>query len=167
VNRLEHAPAGREIRRRSEQYGTDGRDLPRWERVLKLVNQDLVERRSKKLFVEIHSEAGSCRKEIGNLSTAERHSLHPALRQRVVEQLLDRYLAEQGNVDLVKKRRAYTKKIQDLTPEDLPALVEADRRRVEESQVERERADFIREVRTSLERLRVASSPSGVARVRR
>jgi hypothetical protein len=84
-----------------------------------------------------------------------------------VEQLLDRYLAEQGNVDLVKKRRAYTKKIQDLTPEDLPALVEADRRRVEESQVERERADFIREVRTSLERLRVASSPSGVARVRR
>jgi len=83
-----------------------------------------------------------------------------------VEQLLDRYLAEQGNVDLVKKRRAYTKKIQDLTPEDLPALVEADRRRVEESQEEREQADFIREVRAGLERLRVTSSPSGVARVR-
>jgi hypothetical protein len=167
VNRLEHAPAGREIRRRSEQYGTDARDLPLWDRVLKLVNQDLVERRSKKLFVEIHSEAGSCRKEIGNLSTSERHSLHPVLRQRVVEQLLDRYLAEQGNVDLVKKRRVYTKKIQDLTPEDLPALLEADRRRVEESQEERERADFIREVRAGLERLRVASSPSGVARVRK
>jgi hypothetical protein len=84
-----------------------------------------------------------------------------------VEQLLDRYLAEQGNVDLVKKRRVYTKKIQDLTPEDLPALVEADRRRVEESQEERERADFIREARADLERLRVTSSPSGVARVRR
>jgi hypothetical protein len=84
-----------------------------------------------------------------------------------VEQLLDRYLAEQGNVDLVKKRRVYTKKIQDLTPEDLPALVEADRRRVEESQEERERADFIREARAGLERLRVTSSPSGVARVRR
>ena len=39
-----------------------------WDRVLELVNQDLVERRSKKLFVEIHSEAGSCRKEIGDLS---------------------------------------------------------------------------------------------------
>jgi hypothetical protein len=84
-----------------------------------------------------------------------------------VEQLLDRYLAEQGNVDLVKKRRVYTKKIQDLTPEDLPALVEADRRRVEESQEERERADFIREARADLEQLRVTSSPSGVARVRR
>jgi hypothetical protein len=84
-----------------------------------------------------------------------------------VEQLLDRYLAEQGYVDLVRKRRVYTKNIQDLTPEDLPALVEADRRRVEESQEERERADFIREVRAGLERLRVTSSPSGVARVRR
>jgi hypothetical protein len=167
VNRLEHLPSGREIRRKSEQYGTDGRDLPLWDRVLKLVNQDLVERRSKKLFVEIHSEAGSCRKEIGDLSTAERQSLHPALRQRVVEQLLDRYLAEQGNVDLVTQRRVYTKKIQDLTPEDLPALVEADRRRVEESQEERERADFVREVRAGLARLRVTSSPSSVARVRK
>ena len=80
-----------------------------------------------------------------DLSTAERHSLHPALRQRVMEQLLDRYLAEQGYVDLAKKKRVYTKKFQDLTPEDLPALVEADRRRVEESLEERERADFIRE----------------------
>jgi hypothetical protein len=74
-----------------------------------------------------------------------------------VEQLLDRCLAEQGNVDLVTQRRVYTKKIQDLTPEDLPALVEADRRRVEESQEERERADFMREVRAGLARLRVTS----------
>src|SRR5687768_8574437 len=112
---------------------TDRRDLPLWDRVLGLIEQDLVERRSRKLFVEVQSEAGSYRKEIGDLSTAERRSLHPDLRERVVEQLLDRYLAEQGDVDLVEKRRAYTKKIQDLTPEDLPALVEADRRRVEES----------------------------------
>jgi hypothetical protein len=133
----------------------DRRDLPLWDRVLGLIEQDLVERRSRKLFVEVQSEAGSYRKEIGALSTAERRSLHPALRERVVERLLDRYLAEQGDVDLVEKRRAYTKKIQDLTPEDLPALVEADRRRVEESREERERAEFVREVRAGLERLRV------------
>jgi hypothetical protein len=134
---------------------TDGRDLPLWDRVLGLIAQDLVERRTRKLFVELQSEAGSYRKEIGDLSTAERRSLHPALREHVVEQLLDRYLAEQGNVDLVEKRRAYTKKIQDLSPADLPALLEADRRRVEESQEERERAEFVREVRAGLERLRV------------
>ena len=152
------------MQQKAEKYGedpntteleTDGRDLPLWDRVLGLIEQDLVERRSRRLFVEVHCEAGPYRKEIGDLSMAERRSLHPALRERVVEQLLDRYLAEQGSVDLVEKRRAYTKKIQDLTPEDLPALVEADRRRVEESQEERERAEFVREVRAGLERLRV------------
>ena len=69
-----------------------------------------------------------------------------------MERLLDRYLAGQGYVDLVKKRRAYTKKIEDLTPEDPPALVEADRQRAEE---ERERVEFVYEVQADLERLPV------------
>jgi EmrB/QacA subfamily drug resistance transporter len=83
-----------------------------------------------------------------------RRGLHPVLRERVVERLLDRYLAGQGYVDLVKKRRAYTKKIEDLAPEDLSAPVEADRQRAEEErQEERERAEFVQEVRADLERL--------------
>jgi hypothetical protein len=152
------------MQQKVEKYGTDpshtepeteGRDLSLWDRVLGLIKQDLVERRSRKHFVEVHNDAGLCRKEIGNLSPAEPRSLHPALREFVVEQLLDRYLAKQGKVDLVEKRRAYTKNIQDLTPDDLPALVEADRRRLEESQEERERAEFIREVRAGLAQLRV------------
>ena len=132
--------------------------LSLWGRVLELIEQDLAERRSRKLFVEVRGEeAGSCRKEIGELSTFERRSLHPALREHVVERLLDRYLAEQGHVDLVEKRRAYTKKVQDLTPEDLPALVEADRQRAEEEhQKERERAQFVRDARADLEQLLVS-----------
>jgi hypothetical protein len=129
---------------------TDGRDLSLWDRVLGLIKQDLVERCSRKVFVEVQGESASYRKEIGELSTAERRSLHPALREHVVEQLLDRYLAEQGRVDLVEKRRAYTKEVQDLTPEDLPALVGADRWRAEEYQKEHERAEFVQEMMAAL-----------------
>ncbi len=69
--------------------------LSLWDRVLELIDQDLAERRSRKLFVEVRGEEpGSCRKEIGELSTSERRSLHPTLREHVVERLLDRYLAE-------------------------------------------------------------------------
>jgi hypothetical protein len=122
-----------------------------WDRILGLIEEDLNERRSSKLFVEVPGEeSGSCRKEIGELSTVERRSLHPTLREYVAERLLDRYLAEQGCVDLVQRRRTYTKKIQDLTPEDLPALIEADRQRDEE---ESERAEFVREAQADLERL--------------
>ena len=67
-----------------------------------------------------------------------------------------RHLAEQGYVDLVDKRRTYTKKLEDLTHEDLPALVEADRWRAEEEQEkERERVEFIQEARADLEQLLV------------
>ena len=127
-----------------------------WERILALVEEVLAERRDRELFVEVRDGAGSlCRKEIGDLSAAERRGLDPALRETVAERLLDRHLAEQGRVDLVEKRRAYTKKVQDLTPEDLPALIEADRWRVEE---ERERAEFVRDARSDLERLPIFDS---------
>ncbi len=127
-----------------------------WERILGLVEQDLEERRTRKLFVEVREESGSYRKEIGELSATERRSLHPALRERVAERLLDRYLAGQGHVDLADKRRPYTKKIEDLAPEDLPALVQADRQRIEEErEKERERAGFVREARADLQWLPV------------
>jgi hypothetical protein len=62
----------------------------------------------------------------GQLSLEERRGLDPALREGVSEMLLDRYLAEQGLVDLLEGRRAYTKHIGVLSPEDLPALIEAE-----------------------------------------
>ena len=121
-----------------------------WGRIVSLVEQDLDERRSRKLFVEVRGESGPCRKEIGELSAAERRGLDPAFKERVAERLLDRYLAQQGRVDLVEGRQTYTKKVRDLTPDDLPALVEADRCRTEE---ERERAEFIRQTQADLKRL--------------
>jgi hypothetical protein len=127
-----------------------------WERVLGLVEQDLAGRRNEKLFVEVRDGDGVvCRKEVGELSAAERRGLDSALKESVAERLLDRHLAEQGRVDLVEKRRAYTKKVQDLTPDDLPALIEADRWRVE---VERERAEFVRAARADLERLPIVAA---------
>ena len=127
------------------------REPPLWGRILGLVEGDLAGRRNEELFVEVRDWGGAvCRKEIGELSAAERRGLDPALKESLAERLLDRHLAEQGRVDLVEKRRAYTKKVQDLTPDDLPALIEADRWRVE---VERERAEFVRDARADLERL--------------
>jgi hypothetical protein len=129
-----------------------------WERILLLVEQDLIERRTKKLFVEVQGEKpGSYHnKEIGELSVSERQSLHLALREQVVELLLDRHLAEQGRVDLLEKRRAYTKKIEELVAEDLPALIEADRQRAEEECLkELEREELVREARVDLEQLLV------------
>src|SRR4051812_41845772 len=69
----------------------------------------------------------------GDLSAQERRDLHPVLREHAAERLLDWYLAEQDYVDLLKRRRPYRKKIGDLTPVDLPALVEADRQKAEKS----------------------------------
>jgi hypothetical protein len=133
-------------------------ESPLWEVILSLVERDLAQRRERKLFVEVENETGSYRKEIGELSAEERQALHPGLGGRVAEGLLDRHLAEQGCVDLVEKRRTYTKKIQDLTPDDLPALVEADRWKAEE---ERELAEFVRDARADLERLPVVENTNG------
>ena len=127
-----------------------------WDRILGLLEQDLAHRRDAKVVVEVPGESGSYEKEIGELCTSERQSLHPALGEDVAERLLDRYLAEQGYVDLLERRRAYTKKIEDLVPTDLPALVEADRQRAEEERLnEREKTEFIRETQADLKRLRV------------
>jgi hypothetical protein len=85
-------------------YDPDGATHDLWDRILGLIEQDLEERRSRKLFVEVRDESGSsCEKEIGELSAEERRSLHPVLREHVVERLLDRHLAEQGRVDLLAK----------------------------------------------------------------
>ena len=137
---------------------SEGRASRMWERILLLVEQDLTERRTRKLFVEVRGEEpGSYhKKEIGELSVSERQSLHPALKEQVLERLLDRHLAEQGHVDLLHKRRAYTKKIEELVAEDLPALIKADRQRAEEERLkELEREEFVREARVDLEQLLV------------
>ena len=127
-----------------------------WDRILGLLEHDLARRRDAKVVVEVPGDSGPYEKEIGELRTSERQSLHPALGEHVAELLLDRYLAEQGYVDLLERRRAYTKKIEELVPTDLPALVEADRQRAEEERrKEREKAEFAREARADLERLRV------------
>ena len=52
---------------------------------------------------------------------------------------------------------AYTKHIRDLTPTDLPALIEAERHRAEEHQKERQRAEFVEVVRSDLEQLQLAA----------
>ncbi len=136
-------------------YGLNGAAHGLWDRILGLIEQDLEKRRSRKLFVEVRDESGSCEKEIEELSAEERHSLHPVLREHVVEQLLDRHLAEQGRVDLLARRHPYTRDVRDLTPEDLPALIEADRLRVEE-EYHRGRTEFVREAQADLEQFFVA-----------
>jgi hypothetical protein len=152
-------------------YGLATHDL--WGQILGLIEQDLEERRSRKLFVEVAAktaarpdESGSCEKEIGELSAEERQSLHPVLREHVMERLLDRHLAEQGRVDLVERRRPYTREIRDLTPEDLPALIAADRLRAEE-EYHRGRTEFVREAQADLEQFFVAELAQTVKETRR
>jgi|SRR5215217_2815197 len=142
------------------------RPLPLWDGVLGLLEQNLVERRDTKLLVEVPGEESEpCQKEIGELCASERRGLPPALGEHVAERLLDRYLAEQGYIDLVEGRRPYTKKIEDLTPADLPALVEADQLRAEEERLrERERAELVRDVRADLDRLRVVPGLAGMSK---
>jgi len=147
-------------------YSPDGATHDLWDRILGLIEQDLEERRSRKLFVEVRDESGSCEKEIGELSAEERRSLHPVLREHVVERLLDRHLAEQGRVDLIERRRPYTREIRALTPEDLPALIEADRLRAEE-EYHRERTEFVREAQADLEQFFVAELAEAVKEARR
>ena len=134
----------------------DQREHPLWDRITGLLEQDLARRRCAKVVVEVLSESGSYKKEIGELCASERQSLHPALREYVAERLLDRYLAEQGYVDLLERRHPYRKKIGELTPADLPALIEADRQRGEEKrEKEREKVRFALETRADLEQLRI------------
>jgi hypothetical protein len=135
----------------------EGRGLFLWDRIIRLLEQELNWRRSRKLFVTLKGDSGSYQKEIGELSASERRSLAPAIREHVADQLLERYLAEQGSVDLIERRHAYTKHIGDLTPTDLPALIEAERHRVEEHQEERERAEFVEVVRRDLDRLQLVA----------
>jgi hypothetical protein len=147
----------------NEAYGLGVATQDLWDRILVLIEQDLEERRSRKQFVEVRDESGSsCEKEIGELSAEERWSLHPVLREHVVELLLDRHLAEQGLVDLLERRRPYTRDVRDLTPEDLPALIEADRLRAEE-EYHRGRTKFVREAQADLERF-FASEPVEAAK---
>jgi hypothetical protein len=148
-------------------YSPDGATHDLWDRILGLIEQDLEERRSKKFFLEVRDESGSsCEKEIGELSAEERRRLHPVLREHVMELLLDRHLAEQGRVDLLSRRRPYTREIRDLTPEDVPALIEADRLRAEE-EYHRERTEFVREVQADLEQFFVAELAEAVREARR
>ncbi len=133
---------------------TDERTLPLWNRVLGLLEEDLAERRSRKVVVEVPGESGSYRKEIGELSYGELRSLDPFLRDRVGEQILDRFLAEQGHVDLIERGQAYTKKTGEITPADLPALIEADRYRTEERRKKLEREKFVCDAREDLDLLR-------------
>ncbi len=126
-----------------------------WDRLLELLEEDLAERCDKRVMVEVRGEFGIRHKEIAELSPAERRSLDPELQEHVAEQLLDRYLAQQGRVDLLKRRCAYTKDIRELTPDDLPALIEADRYRAEEYRRAQEYEEFIRRMREELARLRV------------
>lgn len=137
-----------------------------WGRILRLIEQDLEERRARKLFVEVRGESGSSKKEIGELSAEERQSLHPVSREHVMELLLDRHLAEQGRVDMLERRRPYTKEIQDLTPEDLPALIEADRLRATE-EYQRRRAEFVREAQADLEQFFVSGLAEAAREARR
>ena len=63
--------------------------------ILPLPEEDLTERHHSKVFVEVPGESGPDRKEIGELSRAEIRTLEPGLRIRVVNRLLERYVAEQ------------------------------------------------------------------------
>jgi hypothetical protein len=94
--------------------------------ILALPEEDLAQRCYSKVFVEVPEGSGSNRKEIGDLSQAEIKVLEPGLRIRVVNRLLERYLAEHGHFDLLKERHPYTKNIRNLAPANLSALLEAD-----------------------------------------
>ena len=127
-----------------------GRNQSLWDRILALLEEDLAERRERKIILRVPGETGSY-VEIGDLSTEQLRSLDRGLHGWVAEQLLDRYLAEGGYVDLFGKRHAYTKRVNELLPEDLPALVKADRVKYEEHLDELDRARFAADVNRDLE----------------
>jgi hypothetical protein len=91
------------------------------ERILARLQEDLAERRHSKVFVDVPGESGAYHKEIGELSQAEMRTLEPGLRIRVVNRLLERYVAEQGHIDLLVGRHPHTKDIRDIAPTNLHA----------------------------------------------
>lgn len=128
---------------------------PLWERILGLIEEDLSRRASAELFVVVpDEESGPYRKEIGDLSAKKRNRLDPALARRVAEMLLDRCLAQRSYLDLLERRSASRKKVGELLPEDLPALIEADRQRIEEER-RTDSEQFVEEARAGWEDLPV------------
>jgi hypothetical protein len=100
---------------------TETREAKRslWERILALLEQDLAERRHSKVFVDVPGEYGPYHKEIGELSQAEMKTLEPSLRIRVVNRLLERYVDEQGHLNILEGRHPHTKDIRDIAPANL------------------------------------------------
>jgi|SRR5215208_24676 hypothetical protein len=100
---------------------TETREAKRSNRegILAVVEEDLVERRHSKVYVEVSGECGPYHKEIGELSQAEMKTLEPGLRIRVVNRLLERYVAERGYNDLLVGRHPHTKDIRDIAPANL------------------------------------------------
>jgi len=88
---------------------TETREAKRSNRegILAVVEEDLVERPHSKVFVEVSGESVPYHKEIGELSQADMRTLEPSLRIRMVNRLLERYVAEQGNLDILERRRPY------------------------------------------------------------
>ena len=100
---------------------TETRDAKRSNRegILAVVEEDLVERPHSKVFVDVSGECVPYHKEIGELSQAEMKTLEPSLRIRVVNRLLERYVAERGYNDLLVGRHPHTKDIRDIAPANL------------------------------------------------
>jgi hypothetical protein len=92
---------------------------PNREGILALLEEDLDGSRHSKVYVDVLGECGPYHKEIGELSQTEMRTLEPGLRIRVVNRLLERYLAEQGHLDLLVATHPHTKDIRDLAPANL------------------------------------------------
>jgi hypothetical protein len=90
---------------------------------------------------------------MGNTETDRRRS---SLWDRILE-AMEEDLAKRRAGKLAVRVRGESdpceKKIGDLTPADLPALVEADRERAEEHRERRERAKFVRDMRPAVDQL--------------
>jgi hypothetical protein len=81
-----------------------------------MLEEDLAQCRHSKVFVDVLGECGSYHKEIGELSQAEIRTLEPGLRIRVVNRLLERYVAEQVHNDLLVGRHPQAKDRRDIAP---------------------------------------------------
>jgi len=100
---------------------TETREAKRSNRegILAVVEEDLVESPHSKVFEEVPGGSGPDRKEIGELSQADMRTLEPGLGIRMVDRLLERYLAEQGNLNILEGRHPHTKDIRDIAPANL------------------------------------------------
>ena len=100
---------------------TETREAKRSNRegTLALLEEDLAQSRLSKEFVDVLGECGPYHKEIGELSQTEMRTLEPGLRIRVVNRLLERYVAEQGYNDLLVGRHPHTKDKRNIAPANL------------------------------------------------